>query len=202
MMAIELEYKLHIDDAEQLEQVMTCTELVSLRVSEWKEFRMQTSYFDAPDGRFAARHWTLRRRMENDESIICLKTPLPEQNARGEWQLAAQTLDLSVVERLLQAGAPQELLWMYGDGTLSTVCGAEFVRRSAMLEFPDGSRAEVSGDVGRLFGPTQSLPFCELELEMYAGEPTLTLELVHTLCRKFGLHMEPKSKVARARELT
>lgn len=200
-MGIELEYKLRVVDAAALQELLSSPEVEALRIGPWRETRMKTAYFDAADQRFSKRHWTLRRRMENDTAVICLKTPLVGQEGRGEWQIEADAPDSEAIERLLQIGAPQELIWMYGDGQLSSVCGAEFLRRSAMLEFPDGSCAEIAGDCGQLFGLTQSLPFTELELELYRGAPTATKALADTLCAVYGLHPEPLSKVARARQL-
>ena len=47
-------------------------------------YRMETTYFDTPDGDLSARRWTLRCRRENDIHICTLKTP-GQGNARGEW---------------------------------------------------------------------------------------------------------------------
>ena len=200
-MGIELEYKLHVEDEAALLRVLAAPEIETLRATPWKQTQMKTTYFDAPDGRFSARHWTLRRRMENEVSIVCLKTPLPGQTARGEWQLEADEIDRATIDRLLALGAPRELEALFGSGVLVPVCGAEFLRRSVMLEFPDGSRAELAGDHGRLFGATESTVFSELELELYGGAPAATRALADALCQAYGLHDEPKSKLARAREL-
>ena len=200
-MGIELEYKLHVEDEAALLRVLAAPEIETLRATPWKQTRMRTTYFDTPDGRFSARHWTLRRRMENEVSVVCLKTPLPGQTARGEWQLEADTIDRATIDRLLALGAPRELEALFGDGVLVPVCGAEFLRRSTMLEFADGSRAEVAGDHGRLFGATESTTFTELELELYGGAPAATRALADALCQAYGLHDEPKSKLARARAL-
>lgn len=200
-MGIELEYKLHIADQAELERVLASAEIAAVRIAPWKQTRMKTTYFDTADRRFSERHWTLRHRTENGIGIVCLKTPLPDRRARGEWQIEADAPDLDAIERLLRCGAPQELVWMYGDGQLFPVCGAEFLRKSAMLEFADGSRAEAAGDCGKLFGPTEALPFAELELELYRGTSEATKALAAALCSAYGLHEEPLSKVARARRL-
>lgn len=200
-MGIELEYKLRAADARTLARVLASPEVAALRIEPWRETRMKTTYYDTPDRRFSARRWTLRRRTENDTSIICLKTPLAVGEGRGEWQLEADAPTRETIERLLQIGAPQELRTLYGDGRLVPVSGAEFLRTSAMLEFPDGSRAELAGDCGKLLGATQSLPFTEAELELYRGEPTATKALAAALCAAYGLCEEPLSKFARAAAL-
>mgnify|MGYP004663745203 CR=1 FL=1 len=200
-MGMELEYKLHVPDESVLLHVLAAPEIEALRAAPWKQTRMRTTYFDTPDGRFSALRWTLRRRMENETSVVCLKTPLPGQTARGEWQLEADEIDRATIDRLQALGAPRELEALFGDGVLVPVCGAEFLRRSVMLEFPDGSRAELAGDHGRLFGATESAVFTELELELYGGAPAATRALADALCQAYGLHDEPKSKLARARAL-
>lgn len=162
---------------------------------------MKTTYYDSPDRRFGARNWTFRRRMEGDTSVVCVKTPHKESHTRGEWQVNADRLDEAAIEALLLAGAPKELLLLYGMGDVFPICGAEFTRRRVILQFPDGSRAELAGDCGILHGQTERMSFTELELELYGGAPTQMLALVALLCKRYGLSEQPKSKFARARSL-
>ena len=77
---------------------------------------METTYYDTPDGALSARRWMLRRRLENGVGIVCVKTPLPENNARGEWQVEAAQVDAAAIEALLAAGAPQALRELDGSG--------------------------------------------------------------------------------------
>lgn len=200
-MGKELEYKLHVPDETLLLQILSDADVKKLAVGSWQETVMKTSYYDTKDGRFSSRHWTLRHRMEGDDSIICVKTPQREAHTRGEWQIPAPQIDESAIISLIEAGAPKEMLFLYGDGKIAPVCGAEFLRRHVMLEFSDGSRAELAGDCGLLRGKTQALPFCELELELYDGAPDQMLSLVELLCRRYGLREQPRSKHARARAL-
>lgn len=200
-MGKELEYKLLVPNATALREILQDADIADFTDGAWREMPMKTTYYDSPDRRFCTRHWTLRRRMEGDTSVVCVKTPLKESHARGEWQVCADCLDDAAIEALLLAGAPQELLLLYGMGDVFPVCGAEFTRRCVMLQFPDGSRAELAGDCGILHGQTERLPFTELELELYEGEPTEMLSLVTLLCNRYGLTEQPKSKFARARSL-
>lgn len=200
-MGKELEYKLYVSDEAALKDILQDTEIAALTDGVWLERQMKTTYYDSADRRFCMRHWTLRHRMEGGTSVVCVKTPHTESHTRGEWQVCADRLDDAAIEALLLAGAPQELLFLYGAGDVSPVCGAEFVRKSVMLQFPDGSRAELAGDCGVLHGRTERLDFTELELELYEGEPTQMLVLVASLCSRYGLVEQPKSKFARARSL-
>lgn len=197
-MGQELEYKLRVPNAPALAEILADTEIAALLDSAWQERLMKTTYYDSADRRFSARHWTLRHRMEGDASVVCVKTPHKQSHTRGEWQVCAERLDESAIEALLTAGAPQELLFLYGEGDIMPICGAEFIRQSVMLRFADGSRAELAGDQGILRGQKEHLPFTELELELYEGAPDAMLKLVAALCRRYGLSEQSKSKFARA----
>ncbi|MGM9553108.1 MAG: inorganic triphosphatase [Faecousia sp.] len=200
-MGKELEYKLFVPSEAALREILQDADIADLTDGSWREMPMKTTYYDSSDRRFGRRNWTLRRRMEGGTSVVCVKTPDKASHTRGEWQVCADRLDDAAMEALLLAGAPQELLLLYGAGDIFPVCGAEFTRNCVMLQFPDGSRAELAGDCGILHGQTERLPFTELELELYGGEPTEMLSLVSLLCKRYGLTEQPKSKFARARSL-
>lgn len=200
-MGKELEYKLFVPSEVALREILQDADIAHLTDGTWREIPMKTTYYDSPDRRFGARNWTLRRRMEGDTSVVCVKTPHKESHTRGEWQVNADRLDEAAIEALLLAGAPKELLLLYGMGDVFPICGAEFTRRRVILQFPDGSRAELAGDCGILHGQTERMSFTELELELYGGAPTQMLALVALLCKRYGLSEQPKSKFARARSL-
>ncbi len=200
-MGKELEYKLAVSDAEALDAILSDAEVWQLADGGWHEISMKTTYYDTPSRAFSRCRWTLRRRMENHESIITLKTPTSEAHTRGEWQTKGETMDLGAAERLLLAGAPKKLLLLLRDGALESVCGAEFTRRCVLLRFPDGSAAELAGDVGFLTGKTERLPFTELELELKSGKPDAMRALAAALCLRYALREQPASKHARAAAL-
>lgn len=200
-MGKELEYKLLVPNEAMLREILRDADIADLTDGAWREMPMKTTYYDSHDRRFCSRRWTLRRRMEGDTSVVCVKTPHKDPHTRGEWQVCADRLDDAAIEALLLAGAPQELLLLYGLGDVFPVCGAEFTRKCVMLQFPDGSRAELAGDCGILHGQTERLPFTELEIELYEGGPTQMLALVALLCNRYGLTEQTKSKFARARSL-
>lgn len=200
-MGKELEYKLAVADEPLLLQILRDPDIAALQEGEIQTTAMKTDYYDSPDRRFSARKWTFRRRLEGNTSIVCVKTPTGERHTRGEWQIEAQAPDAQAVCRLVAAGAPKELLYLYGAGDVAPVCGAAFQRRHVMLRFSDGSRAELAGDCGELFGAHERLSFTELELELYEGTPEQMLALVRLLCERYRLHEQLRSKVARARAL-
>ena len=200
-MGKELEYKLGVPGKERLDEILQDEIFAALGQGEWKTTPMRTTYYDTEARIFAAHDVTLRHRMEGMKSIVCVKTPLKESHARGEWEIPAPAVDGSAIEKLLRKGAPQELLALYASGMVLPVCSAEFVRRSRMLRFEDGSLAELAGDTGILRGQTETLAFSELELELYGGEPAAMKKLADMLCKKYGIREQPMSKYARAKRL-
>ena len=200
-MGKELEYKLEVGKPQLLEEMMKDPRVEALKIDAFSETAMRTSYYDSPDQRFSKRHWTLRQRQEGEQSVICVKTPTGDLHTRGEWQIEGTNIDESAVIRLIEAGAPRELLYLYGAGDIAPVCGAQFLRKHAMLRFSDGSEAELACDQGQLIGKTETMPLCEAELELYQGDAAKMLELVAYLCQTYGLKEQPRSKVARARSL-
>ena len=200
-MAIELEYKLQLPSPQVLEDLLSSPLITPLLEGPFRELPMKTTYYDGEDRSFSRLHWTLRHRMEGEESVVCLKTPVPFSHSRNEWQVSAPSLNRESVEALIRQGAPRELLDYYEDSPPKALCGAHFLRRCAMLTFPDGSRAEIAADRGEVFGPRGVLPILELELELYSGEPGEMTRLARELCRTYSLEEQPRSKFARAKTL-
>lgn len=201
-MGQEIELKYRIEDAAQLEAVRRFPEFAAL--SEGKEalLQMETTYFDTPDGDFAARKWTFRRRTENGVCITCLKTPGTESGdiaVRGEWETTETDLE-KAIGTLVVSGAPLELGKLAAGG-LSAVCGARFVRRAQLLRLPDGSTCERACDAGELLGGDLTEPFFEVELELKSGEPAQMLALCERMQAACGIAREPRSKVQRAMAL-
>lgn len=202
-MATEQEWKLRVPEAGTLDEILAWGPVAELLAEPVRTYRMKTTYYDAPDRRFSAGHVTLRRRMENETSVLCVKAPLPGPapadggKRRGEWELEGEDLN-AALPRLAALGAPAELL---DAPPLIPVCGAEFVRRAALLRFDDGSACELALDLGTLSGARETQPLCELELELKEGAPAATLELLRRLTARFSLAVQPLSKYARAKSL-
>lgn len=149
-MGIELEYKLAVPTPALLEQILFDKQVAQVRTDGYRLQNMATVYYDTPDGRLRARHWTLRLRQEDDRMVATLKTPA-QGRARGEWECPAYTIR-EAVPLLLEAGAPAELAELLEDQTLQPLCVAQFSRRSAGVAFADGTVCELCGDVGALAG--------------------------------------------------
>lgn len=158
---------------------------------------METTYYDTPDGAFAARQMTLRLRTENGVGLCTLKTPLAD-GSRGEWECHACSMDEGI-QTLLKLGAPEQLVSLSRQG-LIRVCGAKFRRLALSLPTADG-QAELALDQGVLLGGGRTLPFWEVELELKSGSEQATVALAETLAAIYDLIPEQKSKFRRAMDL-
>lgn len=220
-MASELEWKFALPDDDRLEEIRRWIVKNVPEAGPAVIWQMRTTYYDAPDRRFSKAHITIRRRMENARSILCVKAPAADPSAgraslaylaappdpfglaggklRGEWECEGTDL-LAALPDFVAQGAPSCLLEAEACG-LEQLCGAEFTRTAIPLRFPDGSVSELALDSGRLLGRRRTVPLCELELEKKEGAETASLKLLEHLVRRFNLLPEPRSKYARARAI-
>jgi len=159
----------------------------------WETVEMETAYYDTPSGALSARHYTLRRRLENGISVCTLKSPAGE--ARNEWEVRCDSIE-EAVAHFPAMGCPAELEAIAREG-LVHICGAKFTRRVKQLHFPEGS-VELALDCGHLNGGGFLRPLCEIEIELKSGEKTACILLARELINRFGIQPEEKSKFARA----
>ena len=160
-------------------------------------YSMQTTYYDTPSGVLSARHYTLRRRMENDASVCTLKAPAPG-GARGDWETECGAIE-DAISVLCKLGAPADLPALVAEGLLP-ICGARFTRVARTLELPDCT-VELAVDSGILTGGGKEIPLCEVEVELKSGEPAICVAFAKKLAELYGLTPEPKSKFRRALDL-
>ena len=184
-MGRELEYKFRLTDAGY--------DCLRREFGPLAETRMETAYYDTPSRELGAAGVTLRRRLENGESIVTLKTRLPD-GSRGEWETEAPTVQAGL-PALTAQGAP-----VPGVEGLTKICSARFTRLSRLLTYPGGA-AELALDKGVLAGKTEEAPLLEAELELKEGPDEPFDDFVRGFAAKYCLTEEPKSKFARAKEL-
>lgn len=160
--------------------------------------RMETTYYNTPDGELGNRRWTLRRRFENGISVCTLKTP-GTGGSCGEWEMEADDV-LSAIPHLIADGAPAELGELAAGGILES-CAARFTRLACKIAL-EACTVELALDAGFLMGGGRELPFAEVEVELKAGSEEAAAAFARSLAEKFQLVPEPKSKLQRALELT
>lgn len=154
---------------------------------------METTYYDTPTGALSARHYTLRKRLENGVAVCALK--VPAGNARGEWEIPCQTIE-EAIGQLSALDCPADFPALVKEGVLP-VCGAKFTRIAKTVSFPEGT-VELALDTGVLTGGNRETPLCEVEVELKEGAPKLCDLFAKSLAHRFALKVQPRSKFRRA----
>lgn len=189
-MGVEFELKFSANPTQQ-------TSIRQQYLPAYEQFRMQTTYYDTPTGELSGQHITLRCRMENEEAVCTVKTPLAGYG-RGEWECRCHDI-YKAIALLVEAGAPKELSALT-EKTLIPVCGARFTRLAGTLEY-NGAVLEIALDTGVLTGGGKEQPLCEVEVELKSGEPEAAIAFGMELGQCFALVPQKKSKFRRALEL-
>lgn len=160
-------------------------------------FQMATTYYDTPSGALSKRHYTLRRRQENQRSVCTLKTPA-QGLGRREYELEKDTIEEAIPELCKLSGIPDlPLLLLEG---VQEVCYARFTRIAKTLVLPECT-VELALDHGILGGGHRQIPLCEVEVELKEGSREAAVAYARQLALTYGLEPEKKSKFQRAREL-
>ena len=162
-----------------------------------RELHIETTYYDTPDLALSARHYTLRRRLENGVSICTLKTPA-EGIGRQELETECDSLE-AAIPVLCAMGAPAGFAGLTARGVIP-ICGAKFTR-TAISVVQEDCTVELALDKGILTGGGRTLPLCELEVELKDGEPAAAEQFARALAAVYGLKPEGRSKFRRALSL-
>lgn len=189
-MGIEFELKFSADPSQQ-------EAIQKQYLPSYEQYRMQTIYYDTPTAALSARNITLRCRMENEEAVCTVKTPL-DGYGRGEWDCSCSDI-IKAIPLLVEAGADGALIDLTAEGVIP-VCGARFTRHCGSIEFA-GSVLEIALDQGVLTGGNKEQPLCEVEVELKSGEQEAAIAFAMELQRYFALVPQGKSKFRRALEL-
>lgn len=161
---------------------------------EYRDFDMETTYYDTTGSALSERKITLRRRMENGVSVCTVKTPVSTYG-RGEWECICDNIEDGIKE-LCKLGAPEELLTLTAEGIVN-VCGAKFHRQAGGIRFQD-TQLEIALDRGVLTGGGKEIPLCEVEVELKDGKPEDAVAFGALLAHRFGLIPQELSKFRRA----
>jgi len=163
----------------------------------WQAVSMETTYYDTPTGALSARHYTLRRRLENGVSVCTLKTPA-QNGARGEWETECDSIERAIPTLCKLSGLEGQL--PLTESGVIAVCGARFTRQYLSIPFGE-SVLELALDAGVLFNGNKQCPLCEVEIELKTGSVSDANACALIFRQKYSLQTEPKSKFLRAKEL-
>ena len=115
---------------------------------------------------------------------------------RGEWEVPVASAMLS---RKALKSTPWEKIDPDGKifPTLVPVFVTTFKRTSWLVPGVEGSLIEVSLDIGHIVAGPRSVPICELELELMAGQPAALFELAQQISRTMAVMPAGASKAVR-----
>ncbi len=184
----ELKYRATEDILSQLQKTVPGEEI---------RYEMETTYYDTPTEALSTRHYTLRRRQENNLSVCTLKTPAAGIS-RNEFEVLAPTIEEALKELCKLSGLP-ELPVLLEEG-IQPVCSARFTRIAKAVTLPT-CQVELALDQGILSGGGRQLPLCEIEVELKSGDPAGAQAYGMQLALAYGLVPETASKFRRARDL-
>lgn len=188
-MAVDIEYEIKFRATPAVLE-----KLIAAYGADATVYRMETTYYDTPSGALSARHYTLRRRMENEKSVCTLKTPTGGLG-RKELETESDSIE-NAIDTLCQMGAPADFLPAVREG-LVAVCGAKFTRLAVPIVYGT-ARLELALDRGILTGGQREVPLYEVEVELKSGEQEAVELFAMELSTKYPLQQETASKFRRA----
>ncbi len=161
-----------------------------------RDIRMETTYFDDPQGSFKARRQTLRLRQEDEVTLCTFKTAL-NGLTRLELEAEAATIEQGAGLLSRHPELPQEARTALLAGRFVPVCGARFTRSTRRCAV-EGAVFDLCFDRGVLFRGQAHAPLCEVELELAEGDPAILQQVADGLMAAYGARMCPLSKQQRA----
>ena len=164
-----------------------------------RAIRMQTTYFDTPEGFFRQHRQTLRLRQENDRFVCTFKTAA-EGISRVELDCEAATIEEGAAVLMNHPDLPEDTRRALAGGVFVPTCGAKFTRQTRLCKVED-TTFELCADMGRLFNGQRTQQMHEVELELAEGDPAVLEAVAQRLMEAYGVTVCETSKQQRAMEL-
>lgn len=164
-----------------------------------RAIKMQTTYFDTPEGFFQQHRQTLRLRQEDGRSVCTFKTAA-EGISRLELDCEAASIEEGAALLAAHPELPEEASQALAGGVFVATCGAKFTRQTRLCRVGD-TTFELCADMGRLFNGQRTQELREVELELAEGDPAVLEAVARQLTEAYGVSVCGKSKQQRAMEL-
>lgn len=185
----EIEAKMEISSQEQFAQIKAyINSLTHKNDDPWKEINMKAVYYDTKEGSLQKYKAAYRVRQENKSIVATYKQGISNKNGiaeRIEVNKLVQNLtpDISIFKN-------ETAVWPFikrleGKIVIPIVM-TDFVRKALLIDW-QGSKIEVSLDLGTITGGNKQTPICELELELKTGLETALVDLETKINNEFNL---------------
>ena len=176
---------------------------VAGRAAAARTLRLQAAYFDTGDGLLASAGVALRLRREGARWVQTLKasgadtmTRLEHNAPRRERSAAVPALDPALHQGTAAGERLAALLATRPDAALDCRYRTD-IRRTARTLRRQGATLELAFDEGVIVAGDESLPVCELEIELIEGAPPALLALAADWVARHGLWLDTRSKAER-----
>lgn len=161
-----------------------------------RAIRMETTYYDTPEGFFRQNRQTLRLRRE-DETPVCTFKAAAQGMARLELDCEAGTIEEGAALLAARPELPESARQALAGGSFVVTCGAKFTRQTRLCRVED-TTFWLCADMGRLFAGDRTEPLREVELELAEGEPSVLERVAQSLVDAYGVTVCETSKQQRA----
>ena len=204
---MELEMKYSIPSRESAEAIWNDDILLaSGDTASRKKTVMKAVYFDTPDGILSANNVAFRVRSEDGFMLATLKWGGTVENgfhSREEINVPVADAGCFIAtakDIFKESEDGQRLLELLGDRPLINLLETRFLRSSMRLSY-GASIIEMAIDTGSIITDKGELPIMELELELYAGDPSDLKALGARFEERFSLTPGNESKLKRGLDL-
>lgn len=161
-----------------------------------RAIKMQTTYFDTPEGFFRQNKQTLRLRQE-DDLFVCTFKSAAEGISRLELDCQAKTIEEGAALLATRPELPENARRALTGGAFVATCGARFTRQVRLCRVED-TTFELCADMGRLFNGQRTQELREIELELAEGDPAVLERVAKDLMEAYGVTVCETSKQQRA----
>ena len=161
-----------------------------------RAIKMQTTYFDTPEGFFRQNKQTLRLRQE-DDLFVCTFKSAAEGISRLELDCQAKTIEEGAALLAARPELPENARQALLSGVFVPTCGAKFTRQTRLC-LVENTRFELCADMGRLFNGQRTQALREIELELAEGDSAVLERVAKDLMEAYGVTVCETSKQQRA----
>lgn len=199
---MEIEMKYALPSKEVADNIWADPRLTALcDMSSRESLVMKAIYFDTEDWVLARNNVAVRVRSEGDSCFATLKwggNYTDGMHSREEINIPVDDESCFMMlpsDIFSVAEEGREMMALTGNKPLINLFEMRFLRRRVRLQFKT-TVAELSIDLGSITSDKGECPICELEIELFAGEPEGIKALGQTLAQHFKLAPKESSKFA------
>jgi len=164
---------------------------------------MEAAYFDTEEGDLGRSDITFRVRKEGPKVIATLKwngkAPVGGLHIREEINVPVDDPICFIQpdpELFRESEAGQQLLKVLNGKEVHSILEIHFLRTRERVD-NGTSICEISVDTGEILTDYGTAPICEMEIELFSGDPEDVKKMGSYLANTYGLVPEDRSKYAR-----